>query len=872
MVTNHEILMDECIHVLGRTYKVRKILLATVGATALAFTSMPAMAANAAAEQQAAPAPAANGERAVETILVTARKRPERAQDVPLSIGVISAAQIEAKRVTDIDSVANLTPGLTFDVGLLPTDTRVSIRGLQAVRGRPNVAILIDGIDMSSENFSVAGGGIVANLRLVDVERIEVVKGPQNVLYGRAAFAGAINYITKRPGDEFAASVSGELGSFNSHTFKGSISVPLGEHFSARLNATNFSKGGDYTNPNTGGKLNTADSTGAALGLLFKPSNNFNAYLRFQYSKEEYSERAAVLIRAVNAQTGATLTDNGALLLPDRRPNQRPISIYSITGDLSQTETYRNRAIDLSGDPNNGGRPYTGSDVETFHASLAVNWKTDFGDLDFLTGYTDNSSTFNEDFDHSNYTLLPNTGIPGYSAGGPFSTLAVFRGQFGWPLPFLPAYGVSGEFDATVEIEQLSQEVRWSKDFGRIRATLDALYWHENATYKDRSLFFLRSGGNPTLAAFLSFAQGGRGFHLLTPGVTSLTPQLITRETTSYSLAGALAIEVTSKLTLDLEVRSIHDEIAYTGFNFDPFLVNTYGLASGGFNRSDPPVETDKVTPRINLGYKLNTNTLLYASYAQGTKPGGIDTTDQNGNVNDGRFQPESVNAYELGAKYVSPTRRFTTNFAYFDNIYQDQQIGIIETINRVSQSRTVNIGESDAKGFEIETNWNAMKGLYLRVAYTYTNATYTDYVLPKCGPVDSAESNTPNCNFTGKKVPFTPENKLNLGVRYEQNLPNGAVAVIDVDSRYESQRFLSTSNLAYFPEYWQTDLRLAYEGETWMAEFFVNNLFSDKTPRTGTSSVDYGYFDLNTNQLPRGYLVALPPKQAAGFRVTRNF
>jgi iron complex outermembrane recepter protein len=853
---------------------VRKILLASVGAAAFGFITTPVFAADAANGNQLETAAIAEpDESRTETIIVTARKRQERAQDIPLSIGVISAADVESKRVNDLDRVANLTPGLTFDVGLVPTDTRISIRGLQAVRGRPNVAILVDGIDTSSENFSVAGGGVFANLRLVDVERVEVVKGPQNVLYGRSAFAGAINYITKRPSDKFEATASAEIGSFDVTQFKGSISGPLTDTLSARLNGVIYSKGGEYTNPVTGGELNAGDSQGAALAFLWKPTDNLSSYLRLQYSKEEYSERASVLIRAVNPQTGATRTEDQAVLLPDRRPTAPfPINVYSITGDLSQTETYRNRDIQISGDPNRGGAAYKGTEIETFRVSFEADWKTDFGDFDLLLGYNDNTSSFNEDFDHTNYSLLPTTGIPGYSAGGPFSTLAIFRGQFGWPLSYLPAYGLSGEFDASSTNKQNSQEVRWSKDFGRVRATLDALRWSEEAVYNDRSLFWLRNGGNTTLGAFLSFAQGGSGFHLGTPPVTSATPQRITRDTESLSIAAQISVKVTDKLSIDLEGRSIRDEITYTGLNFDPFLVNTYGIRPGGLISSDPPVESTKFTPRVNVGYKVREGLLAYASYAQGTKPGGVDTTDQNGNVNDGRFLPESVTTYEVGVKFVSPSRRFTTNIAYFDNIYSDQQIGIIETVNRVSQSRTVNIGESEAKGLEVEANWNALAGLYLRVGYTYTDAVYTDYILPRCGPVDSAETNTPNCNFTGKKVPFTPENKLVLGARYERNLSNGAVASIDVDTRYESLRFLSTANTGWFPEYWQTDLRMAYEGEKWTAEFFVNNLFSDDTPRTGTSSVDYGYFDLNTNQLPRGFLVALPPKQAGGLRISHKW
>jgi iron complex outermembrane recepter protein len=849
---------------------MRNIFLASVGVAALSLGATPVWA-NADTLASEAEAAADTADRQVETVIVTARKRQERLQDVPLSIGVISAADVEGKRINDVSRVADLTPGLTFDVGLLPTDTRISIRGLQAVRGRPNVAILVDGIDTSSENFGVAGGGVLANLRFVDVERIEVVKGPQNVLYGRSAFAGAINYITRRPSDEFEASVSAELSSFNSNEFKASISAPLSSTLSARLNVASVTKGSDYDNIVTGAGLNSGNSIGGAVGLQWKPNDSFSSYLRVQYSREEYAERAQVLIRSVDATTGLPRAQDGGSLLPDLRPSPPGApprgTVYTIRGDLSQSASYRNRDIQISPDPNTG-EDYKGSEIETLRASYEGVWKSDFGDFSFLLGYTDNTSTFNQDFDNTNYSLLPNTGIPGYASSG---TLGVFQRAFGWPLPFLPAYGLSGEFDATVKIKQDSQEIRWTKAFGRVRTTLDALRWTETAEYNDRSLFWLRNGGNTTLGAFLSFAQGGTGFHLARPPVTSANPQLITRDTESFSIAAQVSIDVTSKLSVDIEARSIRDEIVYTGFNFDPFLVNTYGTRKGGFTTSGP-IENDKFTPRVNIAYKLQDGMLFYGSYAEGTKPGGIDTTDQNGNVADGEFLPEKVVSYELGFKYVSPSRRFTSNIALFDNIYSDQQIGIIETINGVPQSRTVNIGESETKGVELETNWNPVAGLYLRLGYTYTDAVFTDYVLPRCGAIDSAETGTPNCVFTGKRAPLTPENKLTLGARYEWTLANGAILTSEIDTRYESLRYVSTSNLAWFPEYWHSDLRFSYEHEKWTAEAFVNNLFDDDSPRTGTSSVDYGYFDLNTNQLPRGYLVALPPKRAVGFKVTRRF
>jgi iron complex outermembrane recepter protein len=838
-------------------------LLRTVSCAALLLAAQPALAQNAPAQ------PTVQGDEA-EIVIVTARKRTENLQDVPMSISVINADAIERQSIDGAEDVAALTPGLTFDVGLLPTDTRIAIRGIQAIRGRPNVAILVDGVDTSSENFSVAGGGILANLKLVDLERIEVVKGPQNVLYGRAAFAGAINYITKRPGREREANISADFGNFGRYQIKGAFGTPIGgDQFRVRLNALYETNDGDYRGAN-GFRYNGSKMWGGALAAIYEPSDNFNAYFRVQHSHEEYDERASVLLRSVNPVTGAPNSVDGGVLLPSLRSNPFPVNIYSIRGDVGQSETYRNRFIDLSGDPNNGGRAYKGSEVETTRAALQLNWTTDFGEIRSTTSVLKNESSFNEDFDHTSYRLEGNTGVPAYAAGGPFSTLSVFRNQFGWPLPFLPAYGLSGEFDANVKIEQISQEVTWSKQFGRLRVLADALYWHEDAVYQDKSVFWLREGGNSLLGTFLSFAQRQRGFHLLAPPANGpATPQHITRDTDSASLGLSFEFKITDSLTAALEGRYIKDDIVYTGLNFDPFVVNTYGGPLGGLVRSDP-VKTDKFTPRVNLSWKPIDSLMVFGTFARGTKPAGVDTTDQNGNVQDGGFAPEEIDTYEFGAKYKNGS--WIINGSLFYNEYKDQQIGIIESVGGIPTSRTVNIGESDTQGIEVETTWRPNRNWTLHGAYTNTQAEFVDYLLPRCSFVDSAETQTPNCDFKGKKTPFTPEHQVALSARYQKSIGGGSLFFIEGDTRFLSKRYLSASNLAWLPSYSQTDLRGGIEAASWSLTAYVENLFGDDSPRTGSSSVDYGYFDLSAQQLPRGYLIALAPKTRFGVKFMKDF
>ena len=173
----------------------------------------------------------------LEEIVVTARKREESLQEIPLTVTAFDSAAIERNRIQDIIDVAKYTPGLTFDEGFVPQDSRPQIRGLPSDRGKPPVGILIDGIDVSSLSMLSGGGGMLANLRLLDIERIEVVKGPQSALYGRTAFGGAINYISKKPGDNHERKLSADVGDYGQFEIKGSVSGPVNDKVSLGINA-----------------------------------------------------------------------------------------------------------------------------------------------------------------------------------------------------------------------------------------------------------------------------------------------------------------------------------------------------------------------------------------------------------------------------------------------------------------------------------------------------------------------------------------------------------------------------------------------------------------------------------------------------------
>ena len=197
----------------------------------------------------------------LEEILVTARKKVENLQSVPIAIDAFSAAMLDEKAINTLEGIAKYSTSLTFNQGVLPNDTRPVIRGLNINRGRPNVGILVDGIDISSETLTVAGGGATLNVGLLDLERIEVIKGPQSVTYGRSAFAGAVNYVTKRPQADQGVYgyIEGETDEHGYWQGIGNVTFGITDSLAMGITVLKNDFDGHYENPNTGGDLGGVD-------------------------------------------------------------------------------------------------------------------------------------------------------------------------------------------------------------------------------------------------------------------------------------------------------------------------------------------------------------------------------------------------------------------------------------------------------------------------------------------------------------------------------------------------------------------------------------------------------------------------------------
>jgi iron complex outermembrane receptor protein len=252
------------------------------GASALALIAATWIGGPAAAQIAALPQAQASTPENPDDIIVTAQKREERLQDVPASITALTADKLEKASVRTLEDAARLTPGLTIGA-FTPARTLIYIRGVGArntgIGSDPSVVTYID--DVYVGRYSATLG------LLADVERIEVLKGPQGLLYGRNAIGGVINVVTARPTREFDAYAEAGFGDYDMFQAKGYVSGPISERLRARLSVTHVQRDGYVRNLATGGTGFGLDTTIARGALEFDATDRTNVLARIEYTNDE---------------------------------------------------------------------------------------------------------------------------------------------------------------------------------------------------------------------------------------------------------------------------------------------------------------------------------------------------------------------------------------------------------------------------------------------------------------------------------------------------------------------------------------------------------------------------------------------------------
>ncbi len=803
----------------------------------------------------------------VEEIVVTARKKSESLQDIPVQVDVLTGEEILRKGVTSLDDIAKLSSGLTFDNGFTQSDTRISLRGLSPIRGRQNVAVLQDGVDLSSENLTLAGGTALINPRLFDLERVEVVKGPQSALYGRSAFAGAINYITKKPTQEGGIGYSATLASENEVDLRLSWSTGISDSTAMGINIASWSRDGYHDNQVTGEKIGGEEGTAVAITFNYEPSDDFSLVTRMEVSDDDLEPAAQLQI-------------SGSTILPVPSIATQPVNVCIIPAGPSCLAYYTvGNVISplVTSMPNNVGIL---PDIDELGgATLSENPRTEQDYPGMNRETTRFSMTAVKEYD--NFTF---TSVTGFSKADVFT----FEETGYWGSGFDHTH--AGELYYEQSTETRSQELRiQSNNDGAKRWTIGMQLWDQEMELNDGSFnaftyletrpffppAFLYNAINNNPAFNGSGAQyiapvcapgtvGGDAAGCLTRGM-----MLWNRDGKHESVYAMFEFDITDNFTLSIEGRYSDEQETVCGSDgggtVDP---NGMGFAGPGLTLLAPKMWTYRIcgdhketmfTPKMTGTYTVSDDLMFYGSAASSKKPGGISTVTGGGfnifDPDDNRFEAEEMMVYELGIKSLLMDGRLQLNGDIFLQDFTDKQAAtqVVNQTTGLLQSKVVNAASAEVKGIELDLLYLASDNLSLSLSYTHLNNEYKDFKRLTAGAAnlasagncrivtDSSGKNTCEIDLSGNPLENAPENAFVLGASYNWETADGRSWVIEADVVYQDDRYVDHFKRVMLDSYYKVDLRAGWVSNDFEVIAYVENAFDDVSTRSA-----FGFTDFN--------------------------
>ena len=743
-------------------------------ALALAAASL-VMSLPAAAQQAAAAAAAEETKPALEQVIVTVRKRAEAAQSVPVSVSAFNADSLERAKI-------NLAQDLQFSIpnAVLTGNDRFTIRGIgnNSLGGDNGIGTAINGSTI----------GYPPQDELYDLERIEVLRGPQGTLFGRNTTGGAVSVFTKRPSDELGGKLSVELGNFKHKRVEGMINIPINENLRQRFAGYVLKRDGFTRNEATGNNVDGRDqySLRSSTRLFIGDKTEANLVLG-GYREDSSRTRETKRLCKAHPVLGCSATELGF-----DSPDFTTTLFNSIYGTL-------NRA----GFVPTGGNLYAGATNPRDPRVIAA-------DFDATFKLRNEFATLEVAHEFEPFTL---TYVGGYSRGNT-------EGTTDWDNATLPF-----RFSRVVTYD-MARNTPVSTD--RVISTDSFVARGSSSTHELRvaskgkgpfgyttGLFLLdgeSSGGFFTWHPFIELFQKTIGRPAETWFVNTETQKATTKAQAwfgegQWNISDKLRATVGARWTKE-DKTSIGRAIVLTGSV--PFVER-------------PQLNWSWWTGRGSIDYKPSKDMLVYGSVATGYKGGGF-----NGPTSPKpTFEPETVTAYELGLKSEWLGGTLRTNLAAFYNDYKNMQLA-----QRISASAITANADARTSGLEAEVLFVPTRAWQLDANISTLNTRIGEFfTVDAANPAQSSTVKTPlvQVNLSGKKLPHSPETKIKLGAQYSFSVGGGWSATARIDHVWQDSYFAREFNTAndVIPSWAVTNLqvKLANAKETLQVKGWVKNL-----------------------------------------------
>ena len=724
----------------------------------------------------------------LDTVTVTARGVAEPLQEMPLPITAISDKTIAKKGLTDVRDIAALTPSFSFRSGYGRGFDRPVIRGMSNIQGEPNASFFINGIFVE---------GDISSYGLEDVQRVEVIRGPQSAAFGRRTFSGAVNFITRRPGAFNGGKLTVGGGSDGQNRY-GLFYSGGNEDGSFGYDISLNRRGNDplYFNEQSGKRDLGGTETSSVMGaVVWSPTENLEITARLSRQKSRDGHFPIATLGTANMNcylpeyTGGLFAGQFPILASRRR------GYYC--GDVKAPTSYRINTAEFI-----AAGYFPGRKNDLTRSSLVV-------DYHFGNGWNFTStSAYDETF--------------------------VYQG---FDQDYSGNRGFGGAFESIGETNVSD----WSQDF---RLSSD----QELAVSGMLGVYYYRQSAHPGLAGDLT------GFVL--PGNISVTPLRTNPDdrTINKAVYGMVNWRINDVWTASLEARYAQDEISRGG-------VDTRALGGVIYTQAYALNDTFKsFTPRATLSYKAADNINLYGLASKGTKPGGFNVDIYRADLTEASrdallarglktFEEEDAWNYEFGIKSDWLDHRLRVNANVYQINWQNQQLtetgsAVRKNGSLFSTSYTTNVGESRIRGAELETEWLFAEGWLASFNYSYTDAKILNFVSQNQADLfcssPAATLDQPCANSAGNMLPRVPKTKVSFGLMYDGKLANGWGWSANADTTYESRRYVQVDNLASIAPSTRTNFRLSLRPtEALQISAYVTNAFNDRTPEDVQRTID---------------------------------
>lgn len=714
---------------------------------------------------QQAPA-AAEEEPEYEQIMVTANRTATAAEKTPVALSVLGTQQLRDQGITNPTQLAETVPNVSID---RTNGLQITIRGVTSTdnteKGDPSAAFMLDGIYIARPQAQ--------EVSFFDIDRVEVLRGPQGTLYGRNTTAGLVNVISAKPHEFFEASADMTLGNYNTRQFTGIVNMPVNDSVSFRA-AVNIDQRDNYV------EYEAFDGTEAVDISDFKDNRSIRLSGLFNFTED-----MTLLVRGDYSQ----MKGNNMASVPVHNFFETPFTDPSTTENgEGVSPVYVNRGTDNQQTLAAGYFPDVYADNSTWGVMGDFTWLlNDALTFNYLGSY--------REFDRDE--MLP------LLLGGDAASKT--------------DYWVDGPFSGTYE--QQSHEFRIAYNSDKWLAQAGLYYFEE------------QSGIRLDIIGLINPTPGEDGYIFGFPQNPTKADSLGFFSQATYNVSDDLRLTAGIRTTKDQKSRAgatifhknLGEELNFQASDDNPL--------PDSLNYADR--EYSKTTWKLGVDYDISDATMLYGSIATGYKAGGFNdgcvegATGCNSPLPEAAvyYDPETLTSTELGIKTRVLNNKMTINANVFSYDYQDLQLSQLSYVCGGPCQVTTNAAEATINGAELDTFYRPNVNHRFNAAVTLLDASYDEWILDEEAGV----------SFAGERLSRSPEWTVTAGYQYTMEMQSGGELSFALNTRWSAEyEILSSALRANFrqPGFTKTDLTMTYNSpdRDWYAQAFVKNLENNIT------------------------------------------